>query len=565
MEASMQSQDRIDAVEIGLRVYQETPQARYKRRRAAEQALAAEHTELRRLRPWRLDWVRLLIIIDVETATTNTRTMPGFQGPHWCDYTQPLLFGRVHIVRLCRRPHWAHDHARCVPHVQREILFYPDDLPRQGVEQLAAIHAAMQDTFTQEYVDSDERTVLTPRELLPLSPLLNDVLWPILRDEGERAYLVGYNVLYDLSRLACAWRVLRRTKDTLLRDGFALSLFTHAGAPSTQRPERCCQLPSGGALMRWGAYATGGEAQSRQLHPSLQNLLDTANLIHGLTGQPHTLEAACRAMGLPEDEWKHPVTQHGVITPDYVAYNRQDVLATTAVTLAALRRYEAIGLSKPPTQIYSAASVAKAVLDDLGVQPRLVRQPQLARYQGIGMEAYYGGRVECRIRGCAVPVVYVDFNSLYSTVSALSGLWRLTTASRVPHGPRLHRFLRLIAFLQTVTAEQLFRSDRLAHTQCIRAAACPGDALPMRARFDGKNWRSRRTALLVGRRAVVSARQSDCKRPQDRPRARSPEGGAPDPQRRCSVEPAAANPVARADHRSRPGDPTSASSKSVPT
>src|SRR5207253_1294623 len=47
------------------------------------------------------------------------------------------------------------------------------------------------------------------------------------------------------------------------------------------------------------------------------------------------------------------------------------------------------------------------------------------------MEAYYGGRAECRIRHLAVPVVHLDFVSMYPTVNALMKLWSFHIAERI--------------------------------------------------------------------------------------------------------------------------------------
>jgi hypothetical protein len=47
------------------------------------------------------------------------------------------------------------------------------------------------------------------------------------------------------------------------------------------------------------------------------------------------------------------------------------------------------------------------------------------------MVAYYGGRAEGRLRRVPVPVVYLDFLSMYPTVNTLVGLWRFLTAARI--------------------------------------------------------------------------------------------------------------------------------------
>ena len=54
-----------------------------------------------------------------------------------------------------------------------------------------------------------------------------------------------------------------------------------------------------------------------------------------------------------------------------------------------------------------------------------------AEILGRSMSAYYGGRTEVRGRRISLPVVYLDFLSMYPTVCALMGVWKLLTARRV--------------------------------------------------------------------------------------------------------------------------------------
>lgn len=62
----------------------------------------------------------------------------------------------------------------------------------------------------------------------------------------------------------------------------------------------------------------------------------------------------------------------------------------------------------------------------------LARQPDFPpEVLGYGMAAFFGGRAECRIRKVPLPVVYVDFLSMYPTVNALMGSWTLSTARRI--------------------------------------------------------------------------------------------------------------------------------------
>src|SRR3989337_1731751 len=89
-------------------------------------------------------------------------------------------------------------------------------------------------------------------------------------------------------------------------------------------------------------------------------------------------------------------------------------------------------LSLDPGQAYSPASIGRAYLRAMGIRPILERQSDFPKpILGHAMVAYYGGWPEVRIRRVPVPVVYVDFLSMYPTVCTLMGLWRLLTSERI--------------------------------------------------------------------------------------------------------------------------------------
>ena len=84
-----------------------------------------------------------------------------------------------------------------------------------------------------------------------------------------------------------------------------------------------------------------------------------------------------------------------------------------------------------PDQAYSPASIAKTYRDAMGVIPPLQKFKVGDKVLGIGMEAYYGGRCETRLRPKEVPVIHTDFRSNYPTVNALLGDWDVLTAKSV--------------------------------------------------------------------------------------------------------------------------------------
>ena len=159
------------------------------------------------------------------------------------------------------------------------------------------------------------------------------------------------------------------------------------------------------------------------------DFVDCRTFDFALTGEAASLERACSKWGV--EYVKRDVT-HGQVTDEYVTYCREDVWATAQLYRALVAELRRHPIDLEPSKAFSPASVGKAYLRALGVLPVLRRQPRFKkRFLAMAMEAFYGGRAECRIRRCPVPVVHTDFTSMYPTVNALMGIWALTIAQRI--------------------------------------------------------------------------------------------------------------------------------------
>lgn len=146
-----------------------------------------------------------------------------------------------------------------------------------------------------------------------------------------------------------------------------------------------------------------------------------------LTDRGHSLDSACKAFGV--ERGKIAVDRHGVVTPEYIDYNRRDVEATAALAYKLLEEYDRFDVDLQETQAFSPASLGKAHLRKMGIVPVLERQRFPKRYLGYAESAFFGGRTSAHIRKVAVPIVYTDFLSMYPTVNALMGLWRFVVAA----------------------------------------------------------------------------------------------------------------------------------------
>ena len=160
--------------------------------------------------------------------------------------------------------------------------------------------------------------------------------------------------------------------------------------------------------------------------------------------------------------------------------------ATVNLYQALMEEFARHPIAIEPERAYSPASLSKAYLAAMGITPLLERHPDFPpEVLGYAMAAFFGGRAECRIRRHPVPVVLVDYTSMYPTVDALLDLHRLQLARdiRTPECTK-----QVIELLETVDLEDCF--DPMFWPQLVGFALVQpeGDILPVRAAYIGKTW-----------------------------------------------------------------------------
>ncbi len=215
-------------------------------------------------------------------------------------------------------------------------------------------------------------------------------------------------------------------------------------------------------------FAWGSIGQDPDHWKGAGRFVDLRTLAFALTDRGHTLESACDAFDVP---YTKQDVELGRITPDLVAYARDDVNATSRLYFACLdelARHE--GVSLDAHRLYSPATIGTQYLAAMGYQRPLEQFTNLtheelgwttlperrrkarrrtvaetpnpdaigAEVLGWAMSAFYGGRAEARIARAAVAVALVDFTSMYPSVNALLHTRSLLTAERVRVGRR-HR------------------------------------------------------------------------------------------------------------------------------
>jgi hypothetical protein len=327
---------------------------------------------------------------------------------------RPHRLPSVYLIIHCGR---TRDEAQRLPvgscqiyedgRLRLEILIYPDDLLDRDPGGFAALNEYVLDNFSDAL--SDLGVCRKPIVLMSLTRFLDEVFYS-LAYQGHAA-VIGLGLASQLSRMA------RAAGATQEGDGFSLTLWDNPTLPRLQLRIRDNKRTD----IRFGkrrAYSgESGEAPTFRGH-----FLDLRTLAYGLTGTGYSLNSACVKFKTAHQ----PVAdlETGGLTVEGIESCRQNCRATWDLAQELLDQYERHQIALLPTQVRSGASMRKATQRAARIPPVLARDPSFDRVSlGQAMVAYYGGRCECLIRLWPVPVVYVDFIAMYTTVAELIGVW----------------------------------------------------------------------------------------------------------------------------------------------
>lgn len=399
-------------------------------------------------RPRHTSWTKPSLVLVIDTETT-------------VDATQRLRFG---VWRVYERGE-----------LLDEGLFHAEDLPEEDR------------AFMLDYAGTQPSRLSL--RVLSRHEFLNDIFWKVAYK--ARGLVVGFNLPFDLSRLAVKTGTAR---GGLHAGGFSLVLWEYekqgAWQENRYRPRVTIKsIDSKRSLIAFSSRlqpddedqipedAMDGRPQPGYVFPG--HFLDLRALAFALTNESHSLASACRAFGV--EHAKQSTDEHGLMTAKYLDYARRDVLATYELLEQLLTEFGRHPIGLAPTRAYSPASIGKSYLQAMGITPPLVRWPDFPReVMGYAMSAYYGGRAECRTRRTPVPVVYLDYVSMYPTSNALMDLWRLVTAESIEVIDATDEVRKLLA---SVTLEECFDPAFWRRLPCLVQIAPHDDIVPVRARY----------------------------------------------------------------------------------
>lgn len=236
-----------------------------------------------------------------------------------------------------------------------------------------------------------------------------------------RGMIIGFNLPFDLSRLAVSHASARKT----MRGGFSLKLSPH----NYQPPVQIKHLSKYVSMMRFAAPYVSPNSRSQLKHgkhnPHKRGyFLEVRAVAAALFSRSFSLASLAEFLGVAHG--KLETDHHGKpLTRQYLEYAERDVLATWECYLELCRRYEALELkSTPINRIFSEASIGKANFVEIGIEPWLKVQKDVpSKLLSQTLSTYFGGRSEVRIRQELRQVMLCDFLSMYPTVCTLTGLW----------------------------------------------------------------------------------------------------------------------------------------------
>jgi hypothetical protein len=292
------------------------------------------------------------LIFDTETRTTNG---------------QPLMFlvSRLYVDPPDGRPGTT---------LVEECIVHADDLERDDPAGFAVLRdyaAAATPAIHPAYRPIGTTGV----PLKPLSWWLEERLYGYAYRHRDRCDIVGFNLPFDLARIASYWAAAEGE----YRGGWTFGIWGQLTPedewiPQSFRPRLLIKaLDPRRARMGWGSVSSS----ERSL--GYGRFVDLRTLTFALTDKSVGLEGACELFEITYEK-KHPV--HGVVSDELIAYALEDVAKTAelyAACHAELRQHPGIRLEAH--RLYSPATVGAAYLQAIGVAPPFVKHTGLTQAQ----------------------------------------------------------------------------------------------------------------------------------------------------------------------------------------
>jgi hypothetical protein len=332
--------------------------------------------------------------------------------------------------------------------------------------------------------ESEERRIRTYAsshglEVLTIAQFRTDIL--LKYGYTRHATIVGFNLPFDISRVALDHGVARRDK----RGGYSFLLTRNSEDPRI----RVKHLSPRAAMIDFakpeGQDTPKGERKRKlKVDTYRGHFVDIKTLASALLSRRFSLRSLAATLRTPNQ--KHETDEHGEITEAYLDYARADVQVTWECYEELSRRYAEHGLSQAVSKILSEATIGKAYLQEMGIKPFLGCDPAFdRRHFGQILCAYYGGRAEIRNRRVVREVIYCDFKSMYPTVNGLMGLWAFVISQGIKP---IETTEETKAFLTAVGLTDLQKPATWRQLTTLVRVKPTADLFPVRAKYDERTY-----------------------------------------------------------------------------
>jgi hypothetical protein len=318
--------------------------------------------------------------------------------------------------------------------------------------------------------------------VMPVNEFIDGVFFRIGYD--YRGTIVGFNLPFDISRLAIDHAPARVTKSNkIMQGGFSFKLSEKPYFPRVQIKH----VSSRNSFIQFAATKgqrnTRGERKKRRYRPVRRGyFIDNKTLAAALTSTSHSLDSLAKFLNVTSQ--KHKTDKHGKeLTTEYISYAMQDTQVTYECFKKLNEMYLLHGLQYTEAHtIHSEASLGKAYLKEMGIQPWKNLQPDFPpEMLGQIMSTYYGGRSEIHIRREVTQVLYCDFLSMYPTVCTLMGLWGFVIAQGISWQDTTKKTKE---FLDKLEVTDLQTQETWKQLTTIVQVMPDNDIFPIRAKYD---------------------------------------------------------------------------------
>jgi len=254
------------------------------------------------------------------------------------------------------------------------------------------------------------------------SEFVTNVFYPYIYE--ARAKCVGFDLPYELSRLASSWTTARK-----IQDAFSMKLVeNNPRLPSI----RIKSINSNAAFIQFVTpLRTKSEKKKIPTHKVYRGyFLDLKTLGYAMSNDSFDgMNNLAKTFGVDTN-----LQNKNGITKDTVRNNVEKTLVLHKLYCKIISVLQDTFLVKPihANQLYSPASIGKLYLEKLGIKPFLQKNPDFPKNViGHLLSAYFGGRVETKIRKKPTRVTYLDFTSTYSSLFSLMDMYSFLIAEKI--------------------------------------------------------------------------------------------------------------------------------------